>query len=169
MKDAYTKVLLICLAINQLSCTIKSPKPVIKITQRVEFKDENGNRHYQGLLVNGKKEGVWIEYDDSCRVRDISNFEHGIKDGVHLEFKTAGTLTWVGSFKEGRRDGHWLGFQNNNVLRSEVFLNQEKFIGIGKHYDDNGFLYEDFDYDNDSVTKTYPITKLLKRTLWQEK
>ena len=151
------------------SCTTKPKKQTIEIAQRIEFKDKFGNRHYQGLLVNGKKEGLWIEYDNSCRVKFIKNYQNGIENGVYIQLKINGSIGWVGNYKNGFRDGHWIGFQENNIIRSEVHVNKEKFIGIGKHYDDNGFLFEEFDYDKDSITKNYPITRLQKRTPWQEK
>jgi len=160
------KIVLFSFLIFLLSCTTKKEKQITQTVERIEFKDNNKNRYYQGLLVNGKKEGLWIEYDDSCHVKTIKNFKNGVENGVYIQLKIDGTLCWIGNYKNGFRDGHWIGFQGNNFIRSEVFVQKEKFIGIGKHYDDNGFLYEEYDYDKDSLTKTFSIIKLKKRSPW---
>lgn len=166
----YTNNITILILLNLLfSCTTKPVKQTIEVARRIEFKDKLGNLHYQGLLVNDKKVGLWIEYDDSCRVKCISNYQNGIENGVYIQLKINGTICWVGNYKNGFRDGHWIGFQEKNIIRSEVYVNKEKFIGIGKHYDDNGFLFEEFDYDKDSIIKTYPITRLKKRIPWRDK
>lgn len=154
-----------------LACNFEKPeksqqttKPVI---ERVEFKDKYGNRHYQGLLVNGKKEGLWITYDASTyQVQEIQNFVNGIKDGTYISFNPDKTVEWLGNYKSGQKEGHWIGFQKDNILRSDSYVFDDYTASTGRQYDDNGFLFEEYDYKTRQVIQKFEITKLDKYMGW---
>jgi len=141
----------------------KQKKSISKI-ERIEFTDKNGNRHYQGMLIDGKKEGLWITYNDSTfQVQEIQNYIDNVKNGVYVYFKPDKTLGWIGNYENGERNKHWIGFQKNNLLRSDTYVGETH---IGRRYDDNGFLFEEYDFKTHKILRKYKITKLEKYTGW---
>lgn len=135
--------------------------------ERIEFTDKNGNRHYQGLLIDGKKDGLWITYNDSTyQVQEIQNYINGIKDGTYVCFNSDKTLGWFGNYKDGQKEGHWIIFQNNNFLKREAYFINDYSASTGKQYDDNGFLFEEYDFKTHKILRKYKITRLEKYTGW---
>ena len=56
-----------------------------------------------GLMKNGKEEGVWVSYHENGQLLTKGNYENGKKDGAWVFYMPSGTLInrWTGIFKNG--------------------------------------------------------------------
>ena len=56
-----------------------------------------------GLIKNGKKEGVWVRYWDDGQLMDKGNYKNGEREGEWLFFNMDGQLGNKGNYKNGAK------------------------------------------------------------------
>lgn len=93
------------IAFSQTNINVTKEYKKSKIDKKTEqvFVYENGNLVEKGLLVNGKREGVWQSFDDMGRLITEASFAEGKKNGVWLIYNQT-TLKYV------------LHYQNDKVV-----------------------------------------------------
>ena len=74
----------------------------------------------QGSLKNGKRVGVWIEYNKDGRVDTEVTYKNGKKDtsvtySYHLNGQLKSKITW----KDGKKDGSWVFYDEKGRLWSK--------------------------------------------------
>ena len=141
-------MLLLLLVLSAISCNKYEEKIKNDIVQSVGFKDKKGMLHCQGTLINGKKEGLWTEYNNDNSILCITEYKNGINTGIHISFYDNGNISCIGFNKNGKEDGRWIIFQSSKFhkIASEEYYQNGTPTGIWKKYDEFGFLRRDYDY-----------------------
>lgn len=102
----------------------------------------------KGVLVRGKREGLWKKYDKENNLRDISYYKNGELNGISVGFYKSGQPYSVGNYKKGEFNGNVsLYFDNGNLNSSDNYANglQE---GYSYLYYRNGNLKSKWFYKN---------------------
>jgi len=86
-------------------------------------KYDNGQVEMQGMMKNGKREGLWKSFYEDGTPWSQTTFKEGKKEGA--------TTTW---FENGKK--RYEGFYKNDVES-----------GVWKYYDEKGNFVKNFDYD----------------------
>ena len=89
----------------------------------------------QGLIKNGKKEGLWIEYHTNGYLKSKGKFENGNKEGTWVKYYSNKQLKSKGKFENGNKEGLRIKYYSNGQLKSKgEYKNDYRY---GKHV---GFL-----------------------------
>lgn len=141
------------------------------ITQLMK-KDGNGNPLQSGYLVNGVKEGVWIEYhDDGDNIMSITPYVRGTVTGPVLTYSNRSQLESMKSFandilhgpsntykygkvtsrtpfEKGIINGKFQEYLNSKLQREIDYVNGKK-DGKIVYYDEEGNVTVEYQYKND--------------------
>lgn len=127
-------------------------------------------------LVKGQKHGKWRSYYENGQIKNIYTYKNGLKDGIGIEWWETGKLMTYGYYKNGvsngimkwynehgiqvasgnmtnnMRDGKWriCDFQLTSNCIEANFKNDKK-IGLWKVLHDNGNVWKEQKWDNDSM------------------
>ena len=78
----------------------------------------------QGLVKNGKLEGLWFGYWDN------------------------GQLWYKGNYKNGKMDGSWINYYDNGQLISKNWMKNDKLEGYFITYNEDGSVWKKETYKN---------------------
>ncbi len=110
----------------------------ITATSICVYKDEYGQISEKGELVNGLKEGSWINYYRNGQKKYIQNYKNGIEDGSFVDWTENGQKTNEMNYKEGVLDGDFLGWYPSGQIRKESYVNNSNLDGIVTLWQLNG-------------------------------
>ena len=98
-------------------------------------------RKIQGSFRNGKKHGVWVEYDRDGRVSKKVTNKNGKEDTyVENRYYDNGQLHSKVTYKDGNRDGPWVYYHKDGQLRYKGNWKDDKRDGPWVSYHYNGQL-----------------------------
>ncbi len=106
---------------------------------RVTYVDDG---HRQGRLVDGKRDGLWIEWYAGGG-RDESVYHAGVLDGPNVAWHPNGALRFAGSYRDGRMDGPWRAWHENGNVRCERSYVDGRIDGTYREYHPNGAVAEE--------------------------
>ncbi len=113
---------------------------------------ENGNISLEGLMVDGKREGLFKEYDLEGRMTWERTYKDDILDGVCRKYYETGELNSDWRFKDGKSFGIAKEFyQNGKLLRKWDHRKQDKGIILLKEFYRNGKALSESVYKNNSL------------------
>jgi antitoxin component YwqK of YwqJK toxin-antitoxin module len=138
-----------------------------------------------GVKINqythdGKKNGIWEEYDEYDGSFEKGSYKNGLKQGYWEFYDENGELYKKGLYKNDKKDGIWEKYDENgqlhkkvsykndgNLIETELYengqlfykfsYNNDKADGIWEFYNKNGSLREKRLYDNGKLVKQLPI------------
>src|SRR3712207_5681228 len=61
----------------------------------------------EGMMVDGKKQGLWKVYDKAGVVTAEVNYATGVEEGLSKNFFLNGAKALEASFKNGKENGAW--------------------------------------------------------------
>jgi antitoxin component YwqK of YwqJK toxin-antitoxin module len=124
---------------------------------KVTVNDNNGKVTASGLYRNKQREGSWVEYYPSGLTKSITTYIDGKKEGVTLEFNDNGQLSKRTNFHLDQLDGDYREF-NYTTVKEERFYKNGKLEGTVKIYYPDGKVMEEGLYKNgirDGISKWY--------------
>ncbi len=109
---------------------------------------------------NGKKDGLWREYENNNRLISEGYFKNGKANGLMKWYHEKGHLAGEGLMKDGLRDGIWkvYGIEDGKLV-AEVIFKDDKEIGIKSSYHTNGQLKQE---------NTWKEYQLIAKKCWDE-
>ncbi len=115
--------------------------------------DDKGRVVATGLMIDGKKDGLWTEYDAEKghgEVKSITSYTAGQRDGMYMDFHEDGqTIKWSGEYIDGQKQGIWTEhFADESVSQSGDYLDDEKSGEWVVHFD-NGKVAAEANYWHD--------------------
>lgn len=128
-----------------LSCNRKQENVVAQLVTR---KMPNGTTKVLGATINGKKQGLWIDYDDSGRVSSNYTYVNDSLQGEAIHYWADGTIASQGCIKNGQREGEWIEYYNydkNKIAQKGSYKNGDK-IGMWEYYIEDGRLNRKIEY-----------------------
>ena len=123
------------------------------------FEQMYGAVKVYGGVLNGKKDGVWVENHPNSEIPHyIIGYREDKKDGVYLEFDKQANLTKKADYKNDMLDGLSVSFDKNGRTLSKQEYKEGQLDGKSILYTDKGFIQEESDYKagkRDGVTTWY--------------
>lgn len=110
----------------------------------------NGKVKREASFRDGKREGVWREFDEQGNVLNSQTYQKGVlvgqgivdtdgkRRGLYKEFYPDSTLRAEGVFVEGQRSGEWKFYYHNGQVQEIGFYNEGQPDGIWTWYYENG-------------------------------
>jgi len=136
----------------------------------------NGNIESRGTSLNGKKEGVWIDYHKRSQTRGaiaqtITHYKNGVKHGAQMKVSTSGSIEEIAMYVSGKLEGPYTKYERTSVKEETNYLNGElhgsrktfyqdgtvqletnyvngKREGSEKYYDEEGNVTLEYTYKN---------------------
>ncbi|OFX61370.1 MAG: hypothetical protein A2046_15170 [Bacteroidetes bacterium GWA2_30_7] len=68
----------------------------------------------QGLYVNGKEDGMWIDYYFNGKIKAETNYSSGMKNGLLKEFDSKGNVLSISKYENGK------------LIKTEIYKNKLK-------------------------------------------
>ncbi|MCK5820823.1 MAG: hypothetical protein KAH17_03010 [Bacteroidales bacterium] len=118
-----------------------------------KFYYENGKVSSEGILRDGKPDGIWISYYRGGQIKSKGKRSNFLLDSVWKFYDEMGNLTEEINYLKGKKSGFLTRYQgvvkNNSltrmILARELFLDDEK-EGQGFYYDDYGQIEQIVSY-----------------------
>lgn len=86
----------------------------------------NGRLYSEGIVKNGKEDGLWIYWHDNGKKAREGNFVQGKREGIHKYWFLNGRMRGEGSFKNDKYDGKWLMYkEDSQEVVEQVYKNGE--------------------------------------------
>ncbi|PCJ89442.1 MAG: hypothetical protein COA57_02255 [Flavobacteriales bacterium] len=82
----------------------------------------------EGQLLNGKKNGNWIFYDETRKIISKGTFENDLLHGRWTFFHPNNQKTSEGNFIHDFQDGKWLFWNENGELYRETVFERGKAV-----------------------------------------
>lgn len=110
----------------------------------------SGKVKREASFRDGKREGVWREFDENGKVLNSQTYENGVlvgqgivdtdgkRRGQYKEFYPDSTLRAEGLFVEGQRSGEWKFYYNNGQIQEIGCYKEGQPDGVWIWYYDNG-------------------------------
>ena len=102
--------------------------------QRVIRYDQNGRLLRQGLIKNGKKEGVWTEYHPGINVpKTIESYLSGVKNGPSFTYDDRGQLISITGYLNNEFHGVKANYKYGKAIEEATYVNG-KLDGVYRTY-----------------------------------
>lgn len=106
-----------------------------------------------GATINGKKEGLWINYDDSGWLSSHDTYINDSLTGETIGYFESGAILSKGSLKNGQREGEWIIYYDVNKPKSKGNYKNGYRVGIWEYYTEDGRLDKKVEYLKDGTKR----------------
>lgn len=123
-----------------------------------QYKDFRLNTKFEeGDFIDGKKEGLWIQYDAGGHISWKKQFKHGKVEGIYEVFYPSGILMETGYWKDGKQRGqNFVYYENGNLQYEGCHDSDAKLIGYSIQYYSNGII-KDISYRYNGKKEGYSL------------
>ena len=116
----------------------------------------------QGNFKDGRKEGLWVLYDEKGQIQIIGNYKNGKEDGLWRCYASysmkgdCGLRTRV-MYKEGEKHGLWEQLDGEGHIEESCYYKNGKLDGVSKSFHmDQLVMKENFkDGERDGLQEIY--------------
>ncbi|MEQ8552612.1 MAG: hypothetical protein RIC53_08170 [Cyclobacteriaceae bacterium] len=115
------------------------------------------NLSEEGSVLDGKKHGSWVAYNDDGSIASITTYHVGVKEGVAVTFDKQGYAEVKSFYHNDMLNGNYLVFKRKRVIESRNYRDGE-LEGIVRKYYENGEIMEEAPYKEgnlDGIAKWY--------------
>ena len=133
-----------------LSCKQQEEKKDGKL---IFEKPSDANTRVVGATINGKKQGLWISYNDSGRVSSCDIYINDSLTGESIGYFEDGTVSSKGTLKNGRREGEWIQYYSKDRIAEKGSYSNGNKIGVWEYYVEEGKLDKKIEYLKDRTEK----------------
>lgn len=99
---------------------------------------ESGAKHYEGLVVNGKEQGLWTFWWENGQVQQKGYFTEAKADSVWEYFDENGFRYRSGRFVNNMQHGEWTDYFPNGKTSATGFYSMGRMHGPWISYHDSG-------------------------------
>jgi Uncharacterized protein conserved in bacteria len=117
--------------------------------EMVKIKLHNGRELIQGVTVNSKKEGLWMEYDYDGNMILYESYFNNKLEGEIIGYYEDGKISSKGMMKNNLRNGPWIDYFHNGKIASKGMYINDKKTGVWESYIDVGLLNKKIEYSKD--------------------
>lgn len=124
---------------------------------RLSVKDIAGVVSIQGNYLNGKREGIWAEFNPNGILKNATSYVNGKKEGLFIELNPSGQMIKRFFYHNGIRHGEYKEFNYSSLKEERTYVNG-KLEGIVKIYYDGAKIMEEGAYQNglrEGISKWY--------------
>lgn len=107
----------------------------------------NGKKMATGMYHEKLKDSIWT-YFDKAEVRIFDEFyENGIKSGVWHNYYNDGKIKELCTYKNDKKNGMWMIFYTDSILKAKAVYVDNEFDGLFQSFHLNGKLYKSGKFD----------------------
>ena len=117
----------------------------------------SGKKNDEGILLNGKKDGLWIGWYENGQKVEEGTYKDGKKDGLWTRWYGDGQKLREGTYKDGEEVGKWTYRYENGQKKREGTYKDGKLNGLWTRWYENGQKY---------YVRTYKDGKLISSKRW---
>lgn len=115
---------------------------------------ENGQKHYELPIVNGKYDGVCQFWYANGQKKCEDTYVNGKMEGVRREWYSNGQKASEDTYVNGNMHGRCVGWFENGVKQYEAMLRNWLEVGYARFWHKNGQLHTEKFYE-DGIVKTF--------------
>lgn len=119
-----------------------------------QFRYGNGKISSEGLMRDGKPDGLWTSYHPAGKIKSIGKRSNFLLDSIWKFFNTQGLLQEEISYLRGKKSGYTIKYQqlikndnSINTLKSKELYLDDKKEGQGFYYNDQGKIEQIIRYE----------------------
>ncbi|MGA9211605.1 hypothetical protein [Kaistella sp.] len=127
----------------------------------------NGKIQGEGILNNGKLEGLRKIYFPNGNISMERNYTQSMSNGLEKEYYEDGSLKQKGIMKTGKEDGIWEMYFPNGQVKQRTNFDNGKMIDKSVIYYSNGNIYGTERIENGKIipdSQYEEINKLMKKS-----
>ena len=131
-----------------VACVQQEHTPIAKL---VSQKLSDSTTKIIGAPIDGKKEGMWIEYYDG-RISAQRCYVNDSLSGESIDYNEDGDIFIQQTFKNGQENGMYKMYSNykkGKIVEQGSFIDGNK-VGVWEYYIDDGRLNKKVEYTNKS-------------------
>jgi len=118
--------------------------PLINLAQeRISNKYSNGQTASEGVLVQGKENGIWTYYDSLGTKTQTIEFRNGAVHGKLTYYFSNGKIQNEGEFRYGKMHGHYIENYLNGKPKIEGYYYNGNKDSIWTYYNGSGLKYRE--------------------------
>jgi hypothetical protein len=115
--------------------------------QKVVKSNADGKILEEGVLKNGKRNGMWVVYQDRRPLpKSIINFVDDQYSGTYMEYSATGQLELICSYTANKLDGKFIRVKNTRLLEEGTYVNGEIDGNYKKFYPSKDILQQENNY-----------------------
>ena len=118
------------------------------------IQSSNGVKIQQGYVLNGKKNGIWMDYDADGKITLIQHFIDGQLNGPVLALDNRGQITALTEYTNGVYNGIRATYKFGRP-QEEIPYVDGKIHGVMKKYYTNNKIMEEAGYKNNKQDGYY--------------
>ncbi len=123
-----------------LACTSSVEKLKHHETTLIKWVSKKGETRAKGILVNGKRQGLWNEFTDSGDLVSQCEYVNNTLDGKILAYWKSGKLMIDGFHKNNLKEGEWVIYYESGKVMQKGSYKADQKIGFWSYYYENGTL-----------------------------
>ncbi len=118
---------------------------------------ESGNKQYEGLVVNGKEQGLWTYWYDNGSVKQTGYFKDGKTDSVWEYFSEEGARYARRNYRNNLDHGPWEDYFPNGQVRESGQFKYGRLQGPYVMYYEDGTLHQRGFYALDQTDSAWEV------------
>lgn len=129
-----------------ISCVRREHTPIAKL---ISQKLSDSTKKIIGATIDGKKEGMWIEYYDG-RISAQRCYVNDSLSGESVDYNEDGDIFIQQTFKNGQENGIYkvyYNYEKGKIAEQGSFIDGKK-VGIWEDYIEDGRLNRKIEYTN---------------------
>jgi hypothetical protein len=139
-------VMTICMLLSCRNMREHHHGEVKLVTQKIA----NGTTKVIGAIIYGKKQGMWVKYDDSGRISSSYTYVNDSLIGEEITYWEDGKIALRHYLKNDEIQGEWIGYhdyEKNKIAEKGSYKNGNK-VGVWEYYIEDGRLDKKIEYTN---------------------
>ena len=121
------KIIYFLILISCISCRNKFEEKYV-----IEFDSKTGNKLREGMLINGKKNGIWLIYETE-KITEVAQYQNDTLHGIYIGLSSDdGVVIYNGSYVENEKHGNWYYHNSVGMLGSIRKYERDSVIEFAK-------------------------------------
>ena len=132
-------------------------------TEYQQFTYPNGQVASEGILRDGKPDGLWKTYYENGQLKSVGKRTEFLLDSIWVFFKENGDTSLIVNYKNDLKNGPRFTYSETEVMM-EPFVNDIR-LGEGRRYDRKGHLLQTVAFKNgleEGISPVFDTTGLLR-------
>jgi antitoxin component YwqK of YwqJK toxin-antitoxin module len=125
----------------------REPYPDDPAMEKITVQDGSGSIIQSGTVLNGKRTGVWTEFQNNGAIKTMMGYVNGLKEGMFIEVNNNGQVIKKCEYHNNLRHGQYMEFEYMST-KEERFYQNDKLEGMVKIYYSGGKIMEEGSYKN---------------------
>ncbi len=118
--------------------------PQAKLAQKV---DGQGRIMEEGMLVDGKRNGMWIKYYVEKRLpNEVANFANDMYNGPFLKYTNYGQLEMIAHYRNNKLHGRYAKYRLGRPIEEADYVDGQYHGWYRTYYESNGKLQKEIHY-----------------------